>query len=173
MSVPGAVTALSGCLPACSISTRWDTWFPRRNWGINCYRRLPGHADIEMFCPAKAEKIEHEPDSIAVHVTRPDADTDKDTDTVIRCKLLVIADGAFSTLRDLAGISTSIHDYRQMAIVSNVTVSKEHHNTAYERFIPGGLVAILPLKGKNRCVTVLVSPADQAEDHLQLDDEVI
>ncbi len=144
---------------------------PAQELGNKLLQEIAGHADIEMFCPAKAEKIEHEPGSIAVHVTRPDADTDKDTDTVIRCKLLVIADGAFSTLRDLAGISTSIHDYRQMAIVSNVTVSKEHHNTAYERFIPGGLVAILPLKGKNRCVTVLVSPADQAEDHLQLDDE--
>ena len=137
---------------------------PAHELGKILLQEIAGHPDIDMFCPATAGKIEHEPGSIAVHIRHAGADT------VIRCRLLVVADGAFSTLRDLAGIKTGIHDYRQTAIVSNVTVSRGHRNTAYERFIPGGLVAMLPLKGGNRCVTVLVSPSDKSDDYLQLDD---
>ena len=137
---------------------------PAHELGKILLQEIAGHPDIDMFCPATAGKIEHEPGSIAVHIRHAGADT------VIRCRLLVVADGAFSTLRDLAGIKTGIHDYRQTAIVSNVTVSRGHRNTAYERFIPGGLIAMLPLKGGNRCVTVLVSPSDKSDDYLQLDD---
>ena len=137
---------------------------PAHELGNILLREIAGHPDIEMFSPATAGKIEHEPGSIAVHIRQSGADT------VIRCRLLVVADGAFSSLRDLAGIKTGVHDYRQTAIVSNVTVSRDHRNTAYERFVPGGLVAMLPLKGGNRCVTVLVSPSDKSDDYLQLDD---
>ena len=138
---------------------------PAQELGRILLREMALRADIDRFCPATAGKIEHEPGSIAVHVRQSDAKT-----TVIRCRLLVVADGALSRLRELAGIKTRIHDYRQTAIVSNVTVSLEHRNTAYERFIPGGLVAVLPLQQGYRCVTVLVSPSDESDQCLQLDD---
>ena len=138
---------------------------PAHELGNTLLREIAGRPDIELFRPATAVRMEHEPGSIAVHIRQSGADT------VIRCRLLVVADGAFSGLRDLAGIKSRIHDYRQTAVVSNVTVSRDHRNTAYERFVPGGLVAMLPLKGENRCVTVLVSPSDKSDDYLQLDDE--
>lgn len=121
--------------------------------------------DVDMFCPAVARKIEHEPGSVAVQVRQSDADT------VIRCRLLVVADGAFSPLREQAGIRTRVRDYRQTAIVSNVTVSRDHRNTAYERFIPDGLVAMLPLGPGQRCATVLVAPPGKSDDYLRLDAE--
>ena len=137
---------------------------PAHELGRALYREIAGQDNIDIFCPATAEGIETEPGSVAVRVGQAGGET------VIKCRLLVIAEGAFSNLRDLAGIKTRVHDYRQSAIVSNVSVSRDHRNTAYERFVPGGLVAMLPLPGGARCVTVLAAPADEAEAYLQLDD---
>ncbi len=125
---------------------------------------MAGHANIDTFCPATAVAIERDPHSVSVRIRQAREDS------VLKCRLLVIADGAFSNTRELAGIKTRIHDYRQAAIVSNVSISRDHRNTAYERFTPGGLVALLPLQGR-RCVSVMVTPADKADSYLQLDDE--
>ena len=141
---------------------------PAHELGRTLYREIAGRDNIDMFCPAAAEEVEHEPGSVTVRIRQAGAET------VIRCKLLVIADGAFSDLRELAGIKTRIRDYRQTAIVANISISRDHRNTAYERFIPGGLLAmlpLLPLNGGFRCVTVLVSPSDKSDGYLQLDDE--
>ena len=125
---------------------------------------MAGHANIDMFCPATAVAIDRDPHSVSVRIRQAGEDS------VLKCKLLVIADGAFSNTRELAGIKTRIHDYRQAAIVSNVSISRDHRNTAYERFTPGGLVALLPLQGR-RCVSVMVTPADKADSYLRFDDE--
>ncbi|MDQ3565056.1 MAG: hypothetical protein M3436_13255 [Pseudomonadota bacterium] len=36
-------------------------------------------------------------------------------------------------------------DYRQSAVVANVSFAAPHDNTAYERFSPSGPVALLPI----------------------------
>ena len=138
---------------------------PAHELGRTLYREIAGKDNIDIFCPATAEGIETESGSVAVRIRQTGGET------VIRCRLLVIAEGAFSSLRGLAGIKTSVHDYRQSAIVSNISVSRDHRNTAYERFVPGGLVAMLPLNGGLRCVSVLVSPSEESDGYMQLDDE--
>ena len=138
---------------------------PAHELGRTLYREIAGKDNIDIFCPATAEGIETESGSVAVRVRQAGGET------VIRCRLLVIAEGAFSSLRELAGIKTRVHDYRQSAIVSNITVSRDHRNTAYERFVPGGLVAMLPLNGGLRCVSVLVSPSEESDGYMQLDNE--
>ena len=129
------------------------------------FEQLGGRANIDLLCPATAQAVEHNPASISVQVRQAGAEI------ALSCRLLVIADGARSQLRAAVGIQTRTHDYRQTAIVANVTVAREHRNTAYERVIPGGLIALLPLPGGRRCVTVLVAPAATAAHHLQLDDD--
>ena len=138
---------------------------PAHELGGTLFREITGQDNIDLFCPATAEGIETESGSVAVRIRQAGGET------IIRCRLLVIAEGAFSSLRDLAGIKTRVHDYRQSAIVSNVSVSRDHRNTAYERFVPGGLVAMLPLSGGLRCVSVLVAPSEESDGYMQLDDE--
>ena len=132
--------------------------------GRTLFEEAAKHDNIDIFCPATAAGIYRDADSVTVRVRQAGEDT------TLRCKLLVIADGAFSNTRELAGIKTSIHDYSQTAIVSNVSISRDHRNTAYERFTPDGLIAILPLKD-GRCVTVMVVPADKVDSYVQLDNE--
>ena len=132
--------------------------------GRTLYEEISGHDNIDLICPATAAGIERGADSVTVRYRQAVENT------ALECKLLVIADGAFSNTRELAGIKTTLLDYQQAAIVCNVGISRSHRNTAYERFIPDGLVAFLPLQGA-RSVSVLVAPVEQVDEYLQRDDE--
>lgn len=132
--------------------------------GRTLYGEISARDNIDLICPATAAGIERGADSVTVRFRQAAEDA------ALECKLLVIADGAFSNTRELAGIKTRILDYRQAAIVCNVGLSRDHRNTAYERFTPDGLVALLPLQDA-RSVTVLVAPLERVDEYLQLDDE--
>jgi 2-octaprenylphenol hydroxylase len=60
-------------------------------------------------------------------------------------RLLVGADGAQSLVRNAAGLTLRTHDYRQLAIVATVRTARAHENTAWQRFLPTGPLALLPL----------------------------
>lgn len=59
--------------------------------------------------------------------------------------LVVGADGAQSVVRASAGLHARIHDYQQQAIVACVRTSRPHENTAWQRFLRTGPLALLPL----------------------------
>lgn len=63
----------------------------------------------------------------------------------LNCSLLVGADGGNSQLRRTAGLVTRGHPYRQTAIVANVRTELPHDRTAWQRFLPTGPLAFLPL----------------------------
>lgn len=82
-------------------------------------------------------------------------------------RLLVAADGAESRLRDWAGIETLSWPYPERAIVANVRSERPHADTAWQRFLPTGPLAFLPL-ADGRCSIVWSST--EAERLLALDD---
>jgi 2-polyprenylphenol 6-hydroxylase len=63
----------------------------------------------------------------------------------LRGQLLIAADGAESKTRELLGIETAGHNYRQDALVAHVRTAKSHRNTAWQRFLKEGPLAFLPL----------------------------
>ncbi|MCB4435050.1 2-octaprenyl-6-methoxyphenyl hydroxylase [Alteromonas sp. McT4-15] len=67
-----------------------------------------------------------------------------DNGDVIHTKLLVLADGGRSTLSQQVGISKTVTDYQQTAIVFNVHTQLPHNHKAYERFTESGPLAFLP-----------------------------
>src|SRR6202035_1535962 len=60
-------------------------------------------------------------------------------------QLLIAADGVDSKTRALLGIETAGHAYHQDALVAHVRTAKPHRNTAWQRFLPLGPLAFLPL----------------------------
>ena len=63
---------------------------------------------------------------------------------MLDARLVLAADGADSTVRELAGITTATHDYAQRGVVAFVVSGQPHADTAWQRFLPGGPLALLP-----------------------------
>jgi 2-octaprenylphenol hydroxylase len=66
-------------------------------------------------------------------------------DRNLQGQLLIAADGADSTARKRLGIDTAGHAYHQDALVAHVRTAISHRNTAWQRFLPSGPLAFLPL----------------------------
>ena len=71
----------------------------------------------------------------------------------LRGKLIVGADGTESMTRQLLGIETAGHAYHQDALVAHVRTASPHADTAWQRFLPTGPLAFLPLSD-GRCSIV-------------------
>ncbi len=85
--------------------------------------------------------------------------------------LIIIADGGQSNLASLLQITRTETDYQQTAIVANVTLSRAHKNTAYERFTDCGPIALLPIEEQSMALVWTAKP-DEAKKLLELDDEL-
>jgi len=63
----------------------------------------------------------------------------------LEAKLALAADGPESLLRTLSGIATAGHGYAQEALVAHIRTARSHQDTAWQRFLPTGPLAFLPL----------------------------
>ena len=63
--------------------------------------------------------------------------------------LIVAADGGRSKVRELAGFALREWDYLHHAIVTTVQLAQPHAHTAWQRFLPTGPLAFLPLPDRN------------------------
>jgi 2-octaprenylphenol hydroxylase len=88
----------------------------------------------------------------------------------ITSPLIVAADGAHSWLRTQAGIKLREQPYGHTAIVATVTTEQPHQNTAWQRFLPTGPLAFLPLAENHTCSIVWSVETITAQRLLQLDD---
>lgn len=123
-------------------------------------RPTPAAASARVLCPANVVDIENADD----HVTAV-----LDDGTRLRARLLVVAEGAGSMLREKLGIAFAGRDYHQRAVVAHVGTTFPHQDTAWQRFQPGGPLAFLPL-ADGRSSVVWSLPDAQAARVLALDD---
>lgn len=78
-------------------------------------------------------------------------------------ELLIGADGASSFVRNSAGITVRSWKYPQTAFVTHLQPELSHRNTAWQRFLTNGPVALLPLCD-GRVSTVWTTTPEQAEE---------
>ena len=119
--------------------------------------------DVDVYCPATLLGTTRTDKGIAAEIRQGE------TVTELQAALLVGADGADSKLRRRAGIDCRVTDYRQTAIVTNITPQLPHEHVAYERFTAEGPLALLPMSD-GRCGVVMTVAADQADAVMALDD---
>ncbi|MET0255781.1 MAG: UbiH/UbiF/VisC/COQ6 family ubiquinone biosynthesis hydroxylase [Luteibacter sp.] len=89
---------------------------------------------------------------------------------LVSARLVVAADGADSPLRGMVGIGTHGRDYAQRGVVAHVRTARVHERTAWQRFLPSGPLAFLPLDD-GRCSIVWTLPEDEAARVMALDDD--
>ena len=116
---------------------------------------------VQLRCPSRVVAVESSDDFVSVQL---------DNEEALRSKTLIAADGGGSGLRELVGIGTRGHAYAQRAVVAHVATTRPHEGTAWQRFLPGGPLAFLPL-ADGRCSVVWSLPDDEAQRILALDDD--
>lgn len=134
-----------------------------RVFGAAVMRRLPELERVTFLCPARVTGLKQLDGSVILDYGSGD------TEARLEARLVVAADGARSTVRELAGIDAEIHDYGQTAVIANVTAEMHHQNRAFERFTETGPLAILPHTGR-RCGVVWCVPRGD-EQALVADDD--
>jgi 2-octaprenylphenol hydroxylase len=118
--------------------------------------------NISWFQPAKPSEITQNDNKICLHL---------ETGLQIEARLIVGADGGNSWVRKTAGIEVDSTDYKQTAVVATVKTQLTHKETAWQRFLPSGPLAFLPLNDGYSSIVWSTSP-DQAEQLLSMDDSL-
>ncbi|MGA7978662.1 MAG: UbiH/UbiF/VisC/COQ6 family ubiquinone biosynthesis hydroxylase [Chromatiaceae bacterium] len=124
------------------------------------WERLEQSADVTLLCPAAVGELVLGPEAALLHLR---------DDRRVSTALLVGADGRDSLVRDRAGIAVRGWAYDQQAIVANVGVEHWHQETAWQRFLPTGPLAFLPLLD-GRCAVVWSAAGSRAQELLRLDE---
>jgi len=86
----------------------------------------------------------------------------------LSCALVIGADGASSPTREQAGIGRAGWKYDHTALVAHLRTERPHQETAYQRFLPTGPLAFLPLRDGRVSIVWSTSHAEAA-DLQQLD----
>jgi 2-octaprenyl-3-methyl-6-methoxy-1,4-benzoquinol hydroxylase len=115
---------------------------------------------VALHCPARVQACTQEDDGVRLEL---------DDGTRLSAQLVVAADGAESSLRTLLGIGLDMHDYAQRGLVCYVTPERPHEDTAWQRFLPGGPLALLPCADGD-CSIVWSLPEAEAARVSALDD---
>ena len=82
----------------------------------------------------------------------------------ISTRLVIGADGAHSQVRELLKIPLRTHDYRQSALVATIASARSHQDTAWQRFLGSGPLALLPLY--NGCCSIVWSAEQTMAEEL-------
>lgn len=119
--------------------------------------RQPG---IVLQCPAQILALHRDPRGVEVEL---------DHGVHLQARLLIGADGSASPLRERLGIGTRGRDYGARGVVGYIQTERSHENTAWQRFLTSGPLAVLPFtEGRSSIVWSL--PETEAQRVLELDD---
>ena len=111
---------------------------------------LKQQPNIELYCPANIVDYQLQQDAITLTL---------DNQSVLSAQLLIAADGANSAVREHFQFATKQWDYGQHAIVTTITTENPNQLTAWQRFMPTGPLAFLPLNniGDDHCCSIVWS----------------
>jgi len=124
--------------------------------------------NIELICPATitgVDSLESQKNKRSVNVTLEDNGDEKQ----LSAKLLLAADGTFSSIANLSSIQTTRTPYDQHAVITNISTELPHKNRAFERFTKNGPLALLPLT-QNRMSLVWCQREANLETVMNYDD---
>lgn len=118
-------------------------------------------AGVQLRCPASVAGLEPRDDGMRLRL---------EDGMALEARLVLGADGAASAVRALAGIGSGVHDYGQRGVVAYVSSDRPHAETAWQRFLPGGPLALLPFADGD-CSIVWTLPETEAARVLALDED--
>jgi len=120
--------------------------------------------NIEFLCPVTVASYSDSEQQVSLEL---------EDGRRLSAPLLVAADGGNSTIRQQFNFPTREWDYGHSAIVTTVQTEQVNQQTAWQRFMPTGPLALLPLNkagDQHYCSLVWSQESDEAERLMALDD---
>lgn len=131
-------------------------------------QRLTAYPQITLVRPARVKHLLRLDDDQGIQVVLEDGGN-------LTGSLLLAADGANSKVRELANLATREWHYGHDAIVTTVRTEQPHQFTAWQRFLPSGPLAFLPLQtdsgDAHYCSIVWSADSDLAAQLMTLSDD--
>lgn len=118
--------------------------------------------NIHIYSPAKPQQYRIDDKEITLTL---------EDNTILKAKLLIGADGGQSWLREKAKLDTVKRSYQQTALVATVTTEATHQKTAWQRFLPEGPLAFLPLSEPHTSSIVWTSTEEKVQSYLTMPDQ--
>jgi len=126
---------------------------------LAAWRKVEGATSVKVITGLKPVSLSEATDHCCI--TLEDSSS-------LHARLVVGADSSRSWVREQLGVSFREHLYEQSAIVAHIASERPHAATAWQRFLPGGPVALLPL-ADGRSSLVWSCPDTQAKELLEMD----
>lgn len=112
--------------------------------------RLQTFDNIEFITPVNINKINY------THGKATELELDNGR--ILTAKVLVAADGAQSRVRQTVGLGVTSWDYKQHALVIYIETAYGQQDITWQRFVPSGPQAFLPLTGNYGSIVWYNSP---------------
>jgi 2-octaprenyl-6-methoxyphenol hydroxylase len=127
-------------------------------------KSLANTSGLDLICPGRISAVTLSDDRAEVTVD------EEQGSRRLTASLLVAADGANSSVREMIGISATRVEYEQWAVIGNLLPEEPPENRAFERFTEDGPVAMLPV-ADNRAAFVWIQSPERAKAVLELADD--
>lgn len=125
--------------------------------------RARDFANVTVYCPARTNSVDYAAERSQVTL----ADGRR-----LSARLLIAADGGVSPVRAAAGLGTSGWDYPQHAFVLSVETGYPQQDITWQRFVPTGPQAFLPLDGAHGSLVWYHTP-EEVKRLRGLDDDTL
>jgi len=112
--------------------------------------RLQDFSNIELICPAVINRINYHPGKLS--------EVELGDGRLLSARLLIAADGGQSRVRQSVGIGVTSWDYQQHALVIYIETAYGQQDITWQRFVPTGPQAFLPLTGHHGSIVWYNSP---------------
>jgi 2-octaprenyl-3-methyl-6-methoxy-1,4-benzoquinol hydroxylase len=111
--------------------------------------RMQDFSNVQLLCPVTIRRIDYNAGGSAIELA---------DGRVLSARVLVAADGGSSRVRQAAGLGVTSWDYKQHALVIYVETDYPQQDITWQRFVPSGPQAFLPLSGHHGSLVWYNSP---------------
>ena len=125
------------------------------------WEQITHQANIKHVADVEIVSIEREGDQTKLIASNDD---------VLSASLVIGADGARSSVRELVGLTVSTSSYDQEGVVCTVKAEQGNASTAWQRFMPTGPLALLPMNEEYFSIVWSTSP-EQAQSLVNASEE--
>ena len=125
------------------------------------WEQITHQANIKHVADVEIVSIEREGDQTKLISSNDD---------VLSASLVIGADGARSSVRELVGLTASTSSYDQEGVVCTVKAEQGNASTAWQRFMPTGPLALLPMNEEYFSIVWSTSP-EQAQSLVNVSEE--